>query len=97
MSARQLSCTVRIYGSPDLEYRLIRNWGTGMADPGGDRESVSGLARVVTARRLIGALHSDGFLLVRTRMVTTSFYWHSDGQRVVVACHRPNDTFRLAR
>ena len=43
---------------------------TGMADPGGGRKSMSVCAAcraVLNTRQLIRALHSDGFLLVRTR------------------------------
>jgi len=41
-----------------------------------------------------GALHSDGFLLVRTRG-SHHIYWHPDGRRVVVAYHRVSDTFPI--
>jgi predicted RNA binding protein YcfA (HicA-like mRNA interferase family) len=55
---------------------------------------MSGAPRGVTARRLIGALHSDGFLLGRTRG-SHHIYWHADGRRVVVAYHRLSDTFPI--
>jgi len=45
---------------------------------------MSGAPRGVTARKLIGALHSDGFLLARTRS-SHHIYWRADGRRVVVA------------
>ena len=48
----------------------------------------------MTARRLIAALHADGFLLVRTRG-NHWIYRHSDGRRVVVAFHRVGDTFPM--
>jgi len=43
---------------------------------------------------MIGALHADGFLLVRTRG-SHHIYWRSDEQRVVVAYHRLSDTFPI--
>ena len=50
--------------------------------------------RGVTARRLIGALHADGFALVRARG-SHHIYRHSDGRRVVVAYHRLGDGFPI--
>ena len=43
-------------------------------------------------RQLIGALHSDGFLLIRTRG-SHHIYRRADGRRVVVAYHRVSHTF----
>lgn len=48
--------------------------------------------RGLTARRLIRALHDDGFLLKRIRG-SHRVYSHPDGRRVVVSCHRLGDTF----
>jgi predicted RNA binding protein YcfA (HicA-like mRNA interferase family) len=50
------------------------------------------LPRGVTARRLIAALHQDGFELTRARG-SHRIYRHVDGRRVVVAYHRLSDGF----
>jgi len=50
--------------------------------------------RGITARRLLKALHEDGFILRRTRGSHHS-YAHPDGRRVVVAYHRLSDTFPI--
>ena len=50
------------------------------------------LPRGVTARRLIAALHQDGFELSRTRG-SHRIYRHPDGRRVVVAYHGIDATF----
>ena len=55
---------------------------------------MSAVPRGVTARLLIGALHADGFLVVRTRG-SHHIYRHSGGRRVVVAYHRLSDTFPI--
>ena len=48
--------------------------------------------RGITARQLIRALHSDGFILRRTSG-SHRIYRHPDGRRVVVAYHQLSDTF----
>ena len=53
---------------------------------------MSEIPRGVTARRLIQALRSDGFRLVRTRG-SHHIYRHFDGRRIVVAYHGIGDTF----
>jgi predicted RNA binding protein YcfA (HicA-like mRNA interferase family) len=50
------------------------------------------LPRGVTARRLIAALHRDGFKLTRTTGAHR-IYRHADGRRVVVGYHRLSDGF----
>ena len=50
--------------------------------------------RGITARELIRALHQDRFELSRTRG-SHHIYVHPDGRRVVVAFHRPGDTFPI--
>ena len=50
--------------------------------------------RGITARRFIGALHQEGFVLKRARG-SHHIYGHSDGRRVVVAYHRLSDTFPI--
>ncbi len=55
---------------------------------------MTGTPRGITARRLIKALHEDGFSLTRTRG-SHRIYRHSDGRRVVVSYHRINDTFPI--
>lgn len=55
-------------------------------------QQVTDLPRGITARRLIQALHKDGFGLTRTRG-SHHIYRHPDGRRVVVAYHRLGDTF----
>jgi mRNA interferase HicA len=50
--------------------------------------------RGITSRRLIQALHDDGFTLARTRG-SHRIYRHPDGRRVVVAYHRLGDTFPI--
>ena len=50
--------------------------------------------RGLTARRLIQALHADGFRLVRTRG-SHHIYRHPDGRMVVVAYHRMSEGFPL--
>ncbi|HKJ00411.1 MAG TPA: type II toxin-antitoxin system HicA family toxin [bacterium] len=50
------------------------------------------LPRGVTARRLIAALHRDGFELTRVRG-SHRIYRHADGRRVVVVYHRLSDGF----
>jgi predicted RNA binding protein YcfA (HicA-like mRNA interferase family) len=52
------------------------------------------LPRGITARELLRALHADRFLLTRTRGSHRMFR-HADGRRVVVAYHRPSDTFPI--
>ena len=52
------------------------------------------IPRGLTARRLISALHEDGFKIQRTRG-SHHIYRHSDGRRVVVAYHRLSDTFPI--
>ena len=53
------------------------------------------LFRTLTARRLIQALHRDGFSLVRQRG-SHRRYEHPDGRKVTVPFHRPGQTFRIA-
>jgi predicted RNA binding protein YcfA (HicA-like mRNA interferase family) len=55
---------------------------------------MSGLPRGVTARRLIHALHADGFRVVRIRG-SHHIYRHDDGRRVVVAYHSLGETFPI--
>lgn len=50
--------------------------------------------RGATARRLVKALHEDGFALSRTRG-SHRLYRHPDGRRVVLAFHRMSDTFPI--
>jgi len=50
------------------------------------------IPRGLTARRLIQALHRDGFELSRARG-SHRIYRHANGRRVVVAYHRMGDTF----
>ena len=50
--------------------------------------------RGVTARQLIRALQTDGFVWKRTSG-SHRIYRHADGRRVVVAYHHPGDTFPL--
>ena len=52
------------------------------------------IPRSVTARRFVGALHTDGFRLGRIRG-SHRIYRHPDGRRVVVAYHRLSDTFPI--
>ena len=55
---------------------------------------MAGVPRGVTGRQLIGALHTDGFLLVRSRG-SHHIYRHPDRRRVLVAYHRLGDTFPI--
>jgi predicted RNA binding protein YcfA (HicA-like mRNA interferase family) len=48
--------------------------------------------RTLTARRLIAALHRDGFLLDR-QAGAHRHYLHPDGRRVTVSFHHPGQTF----
>lgn len=50
--------------------------------------------RGLTARRLIQALHDDGFRIQRTRG-SHRIYRHNDGRRVVVGYHQLSDTFPI--
>jgi mRNA interferase HicA len=50
--------------------------------------------RGITARRLIRALHEDGFELKRTRG-SHRIYRHPDGRRILVAYHRIGGTFPI--
>lgn len=52
------------------------------------------LPRGITARRLIQALHKDGFALKRIRG-SHHIYRHADGRRVVVAYHRLSESFPI--
>ena len=49
--------------------------------------------RSLTARRLIGALHADGFELQR-QQGSHRLYRHPDGRRITVSFHHSSDTFR---
>lgn len=55
---------------------------------------MSELPRGISARRLIQALHQDGFTLKRTKG-SHRIYRHPDGRRVVVAYHKLSDTFPI--
>jgi predicted RNA binding protein YcfA (HicA-like mRNA interferase family) len=48
--------------------------------------------RTLTARRLVGALQRDGFVLDRQKG-SHQHYRHPDGRRATVAFHRAWDTF----
>jgi len=48
--------------------------------------------RTLTARRLVGALQRDGFILERQKG-SHQHYRRPDGRRVTVAFHRASDTF----
>ena len=48
--------------------------------------------RSLTARRLIRALHRDGFSKDR-QSGSHRLYYHPDGRRVTLSYHRPGDTF----
>lgn len=50
--------------------------------------------RSLTARRLIAALHADGFVLQRQKGSQRHFH-HSDGRRVTLSFHHSGDTFRI--
>jgi mRNA interferase HicA len=50
--------------------------------------------RGITARRLIRALHQDGFILKRTRG-SHRIYRHPDGRRILLAYHGLNDAFPI--
>lgn len=52
------------------------------------------IPRGITARRLIKALHDDGFELKRIRG-SHHIYRHPDGRRIVVGYHRLSDTFPI--
>jgi predicted RNA binding protein YcfA (HicA-like mRNA interferase family) len=52
------------------------------------------IPRGVTARILIKALQSDGFVLQRVRG-SHKIFRHADRRRVVVAYHHPNDNFPM--
>lgn len=52
------------------------------------------LPRGITARRLIQALHQDGFEL-RRASGSHRIYRHPDGRRLVVAYHKLGDTFPI--
>jgi predicted RNA binding protein YcfA (HicA-like mRNA interferase family) len=60
----------------------------------GGRECMTEVPLGITARRLIKALHQDGFVLKRTRG-SHRIYRHPDSRRVVVAYHGLNDTFPI--
>ncbi|MBI4322087.1 MAG: type II toxin-antitoxin system HicA family toxin [Chloroflexi bacterium] len=51
--------------------------------------------RGITARHLVRALRSDGFVLTRTSG-SHRIYRHPDGRRVVVAYHGLKDLFPIA-
>lgn len=46
----------------------------------------------LTARRIVAALHDDGFILLRQRG-SYCHYKHPDGRRVTVSFHHSSDTF----
>lgn len=50
--------------------------------------------RGITARELVRALETDGFLLRRVRG-SHRIYRHADGRRVVIAYHAPGETFPI--
>ena len=50
--------------------------------------------KTLTARRLVGALHRDGFALDR-QSGAHRHYLHPDGRRVTVSFHHPGQTFAL--
>lgn len=51
-----------------------------------------GRLRTLTARRLVSALHRDGFVLDR-QSGAHRHYFHADGRRVTVSFHHPGQTF----
>jgi predicted RNA binding protein YcfA (HicA-like mRNA interferase family) len=53
---------------------------------------MTNIARGLTARQLVKALHVDGFIL---RRISHRIYHHPDGRRVVVAYHQLSDTFPI--
>ncbi len=55
---------------------------------------MTSVPRGITARRLIKALHEDGFVLKRIRG-SHRIYGNLDGRRVIVACHGLNSTFPI--
>jgi predicted RNA binding protein YcfA (HicA-like mRNA interferase family) len=65
-----------------------------VADAGRGGEPVTETPRGVTARKLIQALHADGFALARTRG-SHHIYKHADGRVAVVAYNRLADTFPI--
>lgn len=52
-----------------------------------------GTLRSLTARRLIGALARDGFVLDRASGAHQIYYRPADRRRVTVSFHRPGQTF----
>jgi predicted RNA binding protein YcfA (HicA-like mRNA interferase family) len=60
----------------------------------GGRQSMMDVPRGITARRLVKALHDDGFVLKRARG-SHHIYGRPDGRRVVVAYHGLSSTFPI--
>jgi predicted RNA binding protein YcfA (HicA-like mRNA interferase family) len=55
---------------------------------------MSRIPRNLTARKLIGALQKDGFVLTRSRG-SHHIYHHPDGRRVNVSYHKSSDVFPI--